>query len=81
MKMMEVKTGDFAAVVKPFRELPAIKTLMLLNKDTTMEKIFAAIELMRDEIAVELWPAFDQLNQSEISDLLNQWMVGDEDES
>jgi hypothetical protein len=81
MKMIEVKAGEFKAVVRPFRELPAIRTLKLLTLTTTMDKVLAAIELMRDEIAVELWPAFDSLNQQEISNLLNQWMAGDNDES
>jgi hypothetical protein len=81
MKMIEVKAGEFKAVVRPFRELPAIRTLKLLGLTTTMDKVLAAIELMRDEIAVELWPAFDSLNQQEISNLLNQWMAGDNDES
>lgn len=81
MKMIEVKAGEFKAVVRPFKELPATKTLQLMSLTTTMQKILAAIELMRDEIAVELWPAFDELNQSEISDLLNQWMQVSSDES
>jgi hypothetical protein len=81
MKMIEVKAGEFKAVVRPFRELPAIRTLKLLTLTTTMDKVLAAIELMRDEIAVELWPAFDSLNQQEISDLLNQWMSGENNES
>jgi hypothetical protein len=81
MKMIEVKAGEFKAMVTPFRALPAVKTLKLMTLTSTMEQILAAIELMRDEIAVELWPSFDQLNQSEISDLLNQWMSGENDES
>ncbi len=81
MKMIEVKAGEFKAVVRPFRELPAMRTLKLMTLTTTMEQILAAIELMRDEIAVELWPAFDSLNQQEISDLLNQWMAGENNES
>lgn len=81
MKMIEVKAGEFKAVVRPFKALPATKTLQLMSLTTTMQQILAAIELMRDEIAVELWPAFDQLNQSEIADLLNQWMEAGSDES
>ena len=81
MKMIEVKAGEFKAVVRPFRELPATKTLQLMSLTTTMQQILAAIELMRDEISVELWPAFDQLNQSEIADLLNQWMEAGSNES
>ena len=81
MKMIEVKAGEFKAVVRPFRELPATKTLQLMSLTTTMQQILAAIELMRDEISVELWPDFDQLNQSEIADLLNQWMEAGSNES
>jgi hypothetical protein len=81
MKMIEVKAGEFKAVVRPFRELPAMRTLKLMTLTTAMEQILAAIELLRDEIAVELWPAFDSLNQQEISDLLNQWMSGENNES
>ena len=81
MKMIEVKAGEFKAVVRPFRELPATKTLQLMSLTTTMEQVLAAMQLMRDEIAVELWPAFDELNQSEIADLLAQWTQVSSDES
>lgn len=79
MEMMEVKVGDFKAMITPFNKLPFTKVLPIYQMPNGLAMFTAGVELMRDEIAVELRPAFDALSADETVAVINQWLqVSDE---
>lgn len=74
VKMIEVRVDGFAAMVTPFKDLPATTIFPVFREPDTFQQFMKSVDILRDQVAVELLPDFDALPLTDISELVTQWM-------
>ena len=74
VKMIEVRVDGFAAMVTPFKELPALTLFQVFHEPDTFQQFMKSVDILRDQVAVELLPDFDSLNLADVCQLVTQWM-------